>query len=125
MNELDKQWQEDVDNFGKLAYLMWEYLGINGEWIDVPSPESMAVLPFVRRKESAALDFDLAAAMAGDAVEVFNLFDDYGWHDVKKINISENGLAATVFYVINNEEIKNIVLCKNLRMKHPRYKDAE
>lgn len=71
-----QQWQEDVKQFGELAYLMWE-AGIKTHhdktsYLSCLNNFSVEMLinakSDIRRKQSAALPFDLAAAEAGDGI---------------------------------------------------------
>lgn len=79
---IEKQWEQDVADYGDNAYLLWEgYAGVVDEyecWQDIGSNEYWNCPIEVRRKDSAALMFDLERARSGDVVEIQDL---YGWRD--------------------------------------------
>jgi len=101
--ELQKQWAKDVDDYGDSAYLMWE-ISVNNtsefygmfcnsylnELFIHNKPgsfvyESLWKGTEVKRKESAALPFNLSRAKAGDAVEWLN--NDGKWELVPQNNL--------------------------------------
>lgn len=106
---ITEQWQEDVKQYGKDAYLMWEFDSFG----DVNTFDwNMTVLnaPHSTRKESAALPFDLAAAKAGDEVETTNK------RSVFIVNYHHTTHGAWV----KDGDIGFYAEYDSLRMKHPR-----
>lgn len=80
-NELQKQLEQDLKGYGDKAYLLYEFqkdfyedgVLVDQDWIPADSNYQVQEgLKFncIRRKESAALPFDIERAKAGDAVEV-------------------------------------------------------
>jgi hypothetical protein len=141
MEKLEKQWQEDVKQFGELANLMWEggvtaynsYGDIDFSGT-VQMPEGISFDNFINqmddvwRKQSAALPFDLVAAMAGDVVEILY---DHHWITVRAMHgdgvdslirfsqLDDNGkVIGTGLYR------KSGISSEWVRMKHPRLNDA-
>jgi len=81
-NELLKQWEQDVADYGDNAYLMWE-ISENSRWCQLQSnlPATIKSEQWrFRRKQSAALPFDLELSQKGDVVEIQDLM---GWCDCK------------------------------------------
>lgn len=134
-DDLIKQWQKDVEDYGGNAYLMWEWCSVKKmphttkeKWHKVDSiglpgnifiNNSIDDLAFkYRRKQSAELPFDLERAKCGDEIQwkTHNrLFD------VNFVNIwSEDGSSiyynmATITY---NTFYERACFC-DLRMKYP------
>lgn len=122
---LDEQWQEDVKQFGELAYLMWA-VGIKTHHdktaylscLNNFSVESLIdAKADIRRKNSAALPFDLAAAMAGDEVEYYQAGE---WEACRFVLIDNNRFCVGFKDDWYSEGIYDEDAMLLLRMKHPR-----
>ena len=121
MNE--QQWQEDIKNFGELAYLMYyfEITSLCGtktscnnpitDWFNNPDYTQL------RRKQSAALPFDLAAAIAGDEVEYYQAGE---WETCRFALIDNNRFCVGFKDDWYSEGIYDKDATLLLRMKHPR-----
>ena len=137
---LQEQWQQDVERFGDGAYLMWEgYAGtIDGYdcWQDINNNDYWNYPTDIRRKDSAALPFDLERAKAGDTVEAF--LDGMNWLDLdaaldivwKRNDLFEfnkpyvtKGNFANSF--LGCHEIIDIFSLERLRMKYPPTKQEQ
>ena len=120
----EQQWQEDVRQFGNLAYLMWE---ISKGWavkFNFISWENYTVecaladkRSDVRRKQSAALPFDKAAAIAGDGVEYYQAGE---WETCRFVLIDNNRFCVGFKDDWYSEGIYDKDAMLLLRMKHPR-----
>ena len=120
----EQQWQEDVRQFGKLAYLMWQmrhtkFVGSYtlNDFSDLASNGALFYKSNVeyRRKESAALPFDKAAAIADDVVECLIGGD---WFEIKGVFKKSRDSKYVVF--VDSNKNRNLIALDNLRMKHPR-----
>jgi len=90
MNEERSQWEQDVSEYGDNAYLMWFCDQLNSGNPDFKSNiefiEHFKMGYSIRRKESAALQFDIEMAKAGDEVEWLN--NDGKWEFVPQNNLA-------------------------------------
>lgn len=130
-----EQWQEDVKQFGELAYLMYQTKLIYDnpphdeyEWVDANNNTLIyqalnATGVATRRKESAALPFDLVAAIAGDE---FQVIDEWSLDDIKPlVDVETSIINGELCFRQKNYKCSdwfkaNSVYAKDLRMKHPR-----
>lgn len=103
MSDIQKQWDQDVENYGDGAYRLYEVRCIDGgDWQTCLSNEHLKTVIFdykeeiqVIRKDSAALPFDLERAKLGDVVEV-NINNEivklvFTKETAKKIHFVEQG----------------------------------
>ncbi|MGZ7118224.1 MAG: hypothetical protein ACXVH2_00795 [Methanobacterium sp.] len=121
-NELLKQWQKDVDDYGENAYLLWEVTNNDKEYYVGFRTQGSALccanhdINLMRRMQSAELPFDLERAKSGDGVEVMT--SDDKWIDVQNILFDENNVYArysdTGMFAITNKSSHYY-----LRMKYP------
>lgn len=90
-DELKKQWDQDVADYGDNAHLMYELYSNNDE-SSGPVKNNKIIerliylgwFNFFRRNGSAELPFDLERAKAGDELEVnFGTEDNPNWVDCK------------------------------------------
>lgn len=123
MNE--QQWQKDVKQFGELAYLMYKLqcLGMYFDGIKPTGKYRTFVANHewdynskfdIRRKQSAALPFDLAAANSGDIVERL-LCGEWIETHAKKWEL----IGKMVQFEDYNDFLHEISIDR-VRMKHPR-----
>jgi len=112
-DELLKQWQQDIADYGDNAYLWWEGWNDYG-WETIGHNKFWTCPPEVRRKESAALPFDLERAKAGDEVE--SLWQDGVWrkYPVSVSRIRDGYITDGIFF---HDDC--LIRCENLRMKYP------
>lgn len=122
-------WNHDVQVYVDDAHLMWEYYdwlvrdNLNNRvfWVSASSNDDINNCISggwsIRRKESAALPFDLERSKAGDIVEWRNDCDDT-WDTCEFVTESnDNGF----FEIISSCGIdKKYVLACELRMKYPK-----
>ena len=130
MNEelTSEKWEKILALYGDNAYLIVECQWANSvSWSFNNNEDVKEALadncPFLKILQSAALPFDLAAARAGDVVEIYLLGK---WHDFHyKFHHA---------FVTNNKLITNItgfqdwrggVPIEDLHMKHPRRVDVK
>jgi hypothetical protein len=100
-SELLKQWQQDVEDYGDNAYLMYSHYYIPANsWIDCDYNNDVIDYES-KRKQSAELPFDLERAKCGD--EVIILINDEWISCEKNYTIYLNDIGSTV----------------KLRMKYP------
>lgn len=97
-DDLLKQWQQDVEDYGDNAYLMWEVTNSNKEYYLSFANQGSAlfcvnnvnnVIDLMRRKQSAELPFDLERAKCGDVVE-YHQYDDYWANALDNLNYSND-----------------------------------
>lgn len=121
---LPELFDNDVDVYGENAYLMWEFESpnhymtkgfksnqnvLNNIFMAIKKPEVFKV----KRKQSAALPFDLERAAAGDVAEWFNGEIWILCIDVKKCHGTE------IAKITSESGIDHHISFNNLRMKYP------
>lgn len=125
-NEPLKQWQQDVEDYGDNAYLMWQWCNMAFNYEDAKSNNivnSLLATNGCKRKQSAELPFDLERAKAGDEVQYIdlegNLYNmiEYKFHHRHTAN--PNWIVVSLYSLWSHKEIVN--LC----MKYPPRKRNE
>lgn len=123
-----KKWEELKRLYGENAHLMVEYFhGETKEWASAMSRSGNIYISILirknnelREKQSAALPFDLAAARAGDIVEIY--MDDFGFLQCKNVIIHDDEIKFYLDFDTNQVRYKLAIpeYQNHLRMKHPR-----
>ena len=120
-NEQQKQWEQDIADYGDNAYLMWFCDQLNSGNPDFESNiefiEHFEMGYSIRRKESAALPFDLERAIAGDAV-VFLNESDGKYYDCE-IKMTGKGLVCYPKFPPDQSVYVGSIYQKQMFMKFP------
>jgi hypothetical protein len=125
--QLKSLFEHDVSVYGDDAYCMWEYYdwlvrdndGKRTYWNNFLSNKEVLNCGFkIRRKNSAALPFDLTMAKSGNAFEVFDRNPDTGWSDAIYVSVCEYDSSVTIV-VRKKDNCKFRVYSNDLRMKYP------
>jgi len=117
MCDIKKQWEQDVSNYGDNAFLLWEFVADNGKYTESLDNSGISKFfgkteeycRFLRRKESAALTFDIERSKAGDVVEICAM---QGW-----VNCNSKTFEKRKYPLIQLDGIS--VSVHNLQMKYP------
>jgi hypothetical protein len=118
-NEPLKQWQQDVEDYGGNAYLMWEIRHVNSElvftWHTAYSNSMLesACVSIIRRKQSAELPFDFERAKCGDEIEFYIELEKIQ-EDVKFIKQYD---TLNIAMCVKN--CNRLINFDDLRMKYP------
>jgi len=125
LKPLPELFADDVDVYGKDAYLMWEYQpGIGSDYnfenFDSNDEVLNSIWELNNRKESAALPFDLELAKTG---ECFEFYDNGSWCDAEISDFSDEE-SLTIFISSRTCYVDN-PLFSNLRMKYPPKQESQ
>ncbi len=130
-DKIAQQWAQDVDDYGELAYLMWERrvhnatsigLSTHQEYIAIESNFYINEYGFdgamtFQRKPSAALPFSLERAKAGDVVEAMDGVTGE-WHTLEAGGKWWAWMAKKLGWPDKNKKNFNY-FCGKHRMKYP------
>jgi len=115
-DDIQKQWEQDVADYGDNAYLMWKLTYKDRYSPKLDRNDDIAhhlrlkpEYPIVTRKDSAALPFDLEQAKNGAVVEICGL---QGW-----VKCNSKTFEKRKYPLIQLDGIS--VSVHNLHMKYP------
>lgn len=138
LKPLSELFDHDVSFYGADAYLMWDRrilgtdMGFTSFSFNDPVLNSILAVNDMetRRKTSAALPFDIERAIAGDAVEFKNCYENdytgsisHEWIALSVCKPLPDGTITGEFYIDNhlfNVEVDADEIGEFLRMKYPK-----
>lgn len=125
-DELLKQWQKDVEDYGDNAYLMYEYYIDNTKtykgYFENNIEINDSVFELLVRKQSSELPFDLERTKEGDDVQAI---DNWSFENQKQlIDVILHRVNGDLCYRPVNYQGVDWFICdsvysKDLRMKFP------